>query len=51
VCSSDLLAKVYPNADEIEFYDDDERHIQNVRDNLIDTDYDFRVNKVTDGRL
>jgi tRNA nucleotidyltransferase/poly(A) polymerase len=47
----DILAKVYPNTNEIEFYDDDERHIQNVRDNLIDTDYDFKVNQVIDGRL
>jgi uncharacterized protein YacL len=47
----DILKRSYPDVNKIEFYDDDDRHIQNVRDNLIDTDYDFNVYHVIDGKV
>ena len=47
----DILKSNYPDATNVEFYDDDMKHIQNVRDNLIDTDYEFKVYHVVDGKI
>ncbi len=47
----DIMQTSYPDIKTLEFYDDDVKHIQNVRDNLIDTEYDFKVNHVVDGKL
>jgi tRNA nucleotidyltransferase/poly(A) polymerase len=47
----DILTSNYPEAELVEFYDDDIKHVQNVRDNLIDTDYEFNVYHVVDGKI
>jgi tRNA nucleotidyltransferase/poly(A) polymerase len=47
----DMMKSIYPNIKKLEFYDDDIKHIQNVRDNLIDTEYEFKVNHVIDGKV
>lgn len=47
----DILKLIYPKTELVEFYDDDIKHVQSVRDNLIDTDYEFKVYHVVDGRV
>jgi hypothetical protein len=45
----DIMRSTYPDIKTLEFYDDDPTHIQNVNDNLIDTDFNYQVHHVTDG--
>jgi tRNA nucleotidyltransferase/poly(A) polymerase len=47
----DILKSNYPETVLVEFYDDDIKHIENVRDNLIDTDYEFKVYHVINGSI
>lgn len=47
----DIMKSSYPDIKKLEFYDDDPRHIQNVNDNLIDTDYDYQVHFIDEGKI
>jgi hypothetical protein len=47
----DILKSKYPEAKFVEFYDDDIKHFQSVRDNLIDTDYEFKIYHIVDGEV
>ena len=47
----DIMKTSYPNITKLEFYDDDPRHIENVNNNLIDTNYEYKVNFVDDGKI
>lgn len=47
----DILKSKYPETEFVEFYDDDIKHFQSVRDNLIETDYEFKVYHIVDGKV
>lgn len=47
----DIMKTSYPGITNLEFYDDDPRHIENVNNNLIDTNYDYNVHFVEDGKI
>lgn len=47
----DIMATKFPDIKKIVFYDDDHKHIQNVHDNLIDSDIDYKVNHVVNGSV
>lgn len=44
-----IMDTLFPDATTIRFYDDDVKHFDDVRDNLIDSDYDFKLYPVIDG--
>jgi len=45
------MSNKYPDINKLEFYDDDPRHIGNVNDNLIDTNYEYKVHFIDDGKI
>jgi hypothetical protein len=47
----DIMSNKYPDINKLEFYDDDPRHIGNVNDNLIDTNYEYKVHFIDDGKI
>ena len=44
-----IMENQFPNIFDLEFYDDDMKNIQDVRNSLIDTKYVFKVNHVVNG--
>jgi tRNA nucleotidyltransferase/poly(A) polymerase len=47
----DIMIYLYPDVKKLEFYDDDFNNIQSVHDSLIDTDYDYVVHPVENGKI
>lgn len=47
----DIMTKVFPDIKTFKFLDDDASHFDSVYDNFIETDYDFNVYHVKDGKL
>ena len=47
----DILKSKYPDVKKFEFYDDDRKHFQSVHDNFIDTDFDYTVYHIVDGKI
>jgi hypothetical protein len=44
-----IMKTKFPDIRKVEFYDDDVKHLDNTRDTLIDTDYEFKLHHVIDG--
>lgn len=47
----DIMKTKFPDVKNLEFYDDDPKHIQDVHSNLIDTEFEYQVYKIVDGAI
>lgn len=47
----DIMQNKFPDIKSVEFYDDDVKHLDNTRDVLIDSDYEFNLYHIVNGSV